>query len=82
VSTNLPALNLTAILNFSDPPCFRYPRLNVFAVQHGSNIASLAAQSQAVRTIVTEYIAFPILMLDKDFSNVRLTPMSIVTLLE
>ncbi|KAF8712812.1 hypothetical protein HU200_028584 [Digitaria exilis] len=45
----------------------RYPRLNVFAVQHGSDITS--AQSQAVRTIVTEYIAFPVLMLDKDFSN-------------
>ncbi|CAO2186840.1 unnamed protein product [Urochloa humidicola] len=45
----------------------RYPRLNVFAVQHGSDGTS--AESQAVRTIVTEYIAFPILMLDKDFSN-------------
>ncbi|WVZ95198.1 hypothetical protein U9M48_040992 [Paspalum notatum var. saurae] len=47
----------------------RYPRLNVFAVQHGSDISSLAAQSQAVRTIVKEYITFPILMSDKDFSN-------------
>ncbi|RCV30190.1 hypothetical protein SETIT_6G074000v2 [Setaria italica] len=47
----------------------RYPRLNVFAVQHGSDITSLAAQSQAVHTIATEYIAFPILMIDKDFSN-------------
>ncbi|KAF8669869.1 hypothetical protein HU200_051045 [Digitaria exilis] len=46
----------------------RYPRLNVFAVQHGSDITS--AQIQAVRAIVTEYIAFPVLMLDKDFSNV------------
>ncbi|CAO2176582.1 unnamed protein product [Urochloa humidicola] len=45
----------------------RYPRLNVFAVQHGNDITS--AESQAVRTLVTEYIAFPILMLDKDFSN-------------
>ncbi|CAL4996461.1 unnamed protein product [Urochloa decumbens] len=45
----------------------RYPRLNVFAVQHGSDITS--AESQAVHTIVTEYIAFPILILDKDFSN-------------
>ncbi|CAL5009896.1 unnamed protein product [Urochloa decumbens] len=45
----------------------RYPRLNVFAVQHGSDITS--GESQAVHTIVTEYIAFPILILDKDFSN-------------
>ncbi|CAO2210219.1 unnamed protein product [Urochloa humidicola] len=45
----------------------RYPRLNAFALQHGSDITS--AESQAVCTIATEYIAFPILMLDKDFSN-------------
>ncbi|XP_062196351.1 uncharacterized protein LOC133899377 [Phragmites australis] len=48
----------------------RYPRLNVFAVQHGSDISSLAAQSQAVRTVMNEYITFPILMSDKDISNI------------
>lgn len=47
----------------------RYSHLNVFAVQHGSDISSLAAQSQAVRTIAKEYITFPILMLEKGFSN-------------
>ncbi|OEL18075.1 hypothetical protein BAE44_0020906 [Dichanthelium oligosanthes] len=47
----------------------RFPRLNVFAVQHGIDTSSLAAQSQAVHTIVKEYISFPILMSDKDFSN-------------
>ena len=79
---NLPALYSTAILNFSNLCPFRYPHLNVFAVQLGSDVSSLAAQSQAVHTIVTEYIAFPILILHKDFSNVRLKPMSIVTLVE
>nr|AAL73532.1 hypothetical protein S250_18C08.21 [Sorghum bicolor] len=52
----------------------RYPRLNVFALQHGGDISSLASQSQAFRTIAKEYITFPILMSDKDFSNVRLRP--------
>lgn len=53
---------------------FRYPRLNVFALQHGGDISSLASQCQAFRTIAKEYITFPILMSDKDFSNVRLRP--------
>ncbi|KAM0919369.1 hypothetical protein ACQ4PT_008278 [Festuca glaucescens] len=47
----------------------RYPHLNVFAMQYGSDISSLAAQSQAVRTIMKEYITFPILLSDKDFTN-------------
>ncbi|CAD6266537.1 unnamed protein product [Miscanthus lutarioriparius] len=47
----------------------RYPRLNVLALQHGGDISSLASQSQAFRTIAKEYITFPILMSDKDFSN-------------
>ena len=79
---NLPALYSTAILNFSNLRPFRYPHLNVFAVQLGSDISSFAAQSQAVHMIVMEYTAFPILILHKDFSNVRLKPMSIVTLVE
>lgn len=49
----------------------RYPHLNVFAMQYGSGISSLATQSQAVRTIMEEYITFPILLSDKDFTNVR-----------
>jgi len=51
----------------------RYPHLNVFAVQLGSDISSFAAQSQAVHMIVMEYTAFPILILHKDFSNVLRT---------
>ncbi|KAM0876182.1 hypothetical protein ACQ4PT_036287 [Festuca glaucescens] len=47
----------------------RYSHLNVFAMQYGSDISSLAAQSQAVRTIMKEYITFPILLSDKDFTN-------------
>uniref|UniRef100_A0A8R7R3P5 NHL repeat-containing protein 2 n=1 Tax=Triticum urartu TaxID=4572 RepID=A0A8R7R3P5_TRIUA len=47
----------------------RYPHLNVFAMQYGSGISSLATQSQAVRTIMEEYITFPILLSDKDFTN-------------
>ncbi|PNT66591.1 hypothetical protein BRADI_3g14412v3 [Brachypodium distachyon] len=47
----------------------RYPHLNVFALQFGSAASSLAAQSQAVRTIMKEYITFPILLSDKDFTN-------------
>ncbi|CAM0910905.1 unnamed protein product [Alopecurus aequalis] len=47
----------------------RYPHLNVFAMQYGSDISSLAAQSQAVRTIMKEYVTFPIMLSDKDFTN-------------
>ncbi|KAL6659494.1 hypothetical protein ACP70R_003534 [Stipagrostis hirtigluma subsp. patula] len=47
----------------------RYPRLNVLAVYHGSDISFLAAQSQVLRTVMKQYITFPILMSDKDFSN-------------
>lgn len=47
----------------------RYPHLNVFAMQYGSDISSFAAQSQALRTIMKEYITFPILLSDKDFTN-------------
>ncbi|VAI76088.1 unnamed protein product [Triticum turgidum subsp. durum] len=47
----------------------RYPHLNVFAMQYGSGISSLATQSQAVRTIMEEYITFPILLSSKDFTN-------------
>ncbi|KAM3191005.1 hypothetical protein ACQJBY_068769 [Aegilops geniculata] len=47
----------------------RYPHLNVFAMQYGSGISSLATQSQAVHTIMEEYITFPILLSDKDFTN-------------
>uniref|UniRef100_A0A0D9X447 Uncharacterized protein n=1 Tax=Leersia perrieri TaxID=77586 RepID=A0A0D9X447_9ORYZ len=46
----------------------RYPRLAVFAMEYGVDITSLA-QSQAVHTVMKEYISFPILMSDKDFSN-------------
>ncbi|KAG8086732.1 hypothetical protein GUJ93_ZPchr0010g8051 [Zizania palustris] len=46
----------------------RYPHLTVFAMEYGSGINSLA-QSQAVRMIMKEYISFPILMSDKDFTN-------------
>ncbi|XP_006659803.3 uncharacterized protein LOC102707513 isoform X2 [Oryza brachyantha] len=46
----------------------RYPHLTVFAMEHGSGISSLA-QSQAILTVMKEYISFPILMSDKDFTN-------------
>ncbi|KAL6857238.1 hypothetical protein ACP4OV_018620 [Aristida adscensionis] len=47
----------------------RYPRLNVFALHHGSDISFSAAQSQALRKVMEDYITFPILMSDRDFSN-------------
>jgi hypothetical protein len=49
-------------------------------MQYGSDISSLAAQSQAVRTIMKEYITFPILLSDKDFTNVRQLPLLFVSL--
>uniref|UniRef100_A0A0E0I719 Uncharacterized protein n=1 Tax=Oryza nivara TaxID=4536 RepID=A0A0E0I719_ORYNI len=45
----------------------RYPRLTVFAMEHGSDISSL--QSQTVRAVIKEYLSFPILMSDKDFTH-------------
>ncbi|KAK3120961.1 hypothetical protein QOZ80_8BG0644020 [Eleusine coracana subsp. coracana] len=47
----------------------RYPHLNVFAMQYGRDTSSLAAEIEAVHTLMEEYITFPILRTDKDFSN-------------
>ncbi|TVU43467.1 hypothetical protein EJB05_09942 [Eragrostis curvula] len=47
----------------------RYPRLNALAVQHGSDTSPLDAEIQAVHTVMNEFITFPILKTDKDFSN-------------
>ncbi|ONK63850.1 uncharacterized protein A4U43_C07F19580 [Asparagus officinalis] len=45
----------------------RFPKLNVFGLQCGSSMKSVATQAQIVRTLMEEYITFPVLILDKDF---------------
>ncbi len=70
-SLNLKLVLTSPLLRY---PCLtvfalRYPRLTVFAMEHGSDISSL--QRQTVRAVIKEYLSFPILMSDKDFTHVR-----------
>ncbi|CAA6660528.1 unnamed protein product [Spirodela intermedia] len=52
----------------------RYPSLQVFGFQSGRSICSLAAQSKILRTIMEEYITFPILLSEKEFTEISSEP--------
>ncbi|OVA01596.1 hypothetical protein BVC80_9073g27 [Macleaya cordata] len=48
----------------------RHPQLHIFGFQSGSSVCSVASQTHIVRTIMKEYITFPILLSNKAFSEV------------
>ncbi|KAJ0963697.1 hypothetical protein J5N97_028819 [Dioscorea zingiberensis] len=45
----------------------RYPKLSIFGLLHGDLVNSIAVQIQIIRTIMENYVTFPILLSDKDF---------------
>ncbi|KAK9082587.1 hypothetical protein Scep_029058 [Stephania cephalantha] len=49
----------------------RYPWVRIFGFQSGSSICSAASQSVVMQNIMKEYITFPILLSNRDFSEVK-----------
>ncbi|KAF8402079.1 hypothetical protein HHK36_013031 [Tetracentron sinense] len=47
----------------------RYPQVHFFGFQTGSSVCSVANQTRLVQTIMKEYITFPILLSNKNFSE-------------
>ncbi|XP_072974965.1 uncharacterized protein [Typha angustifolia] len=52
----------------------RYPKLNVFALQCGSLINSVATHSWIIQTVMKEYITYPILVSEENFMNMTNDP--------
>ncbi|XP_008776209.2 uncharacterized protein LOC103696382 isoform X2 [Phoenix dactylifera] len=46
----------------------RYPKLNVFALQYGSSVNSIATHTELIQTIMEEYITYPVLISEKNFA--------------
>ncbi|KAF5202071.1 Nhl domain-containing protein [Thalictrum thalictroides] len=49
----------------------RYPQLCVFGFQCDSSISSVSSQTHIVQTIMKEYLTFPILLSNKNFSEIK-----------
>lgn len=47
----------------------RFPKLNIFALQCGNSVKSSAALALIFRTVMEEYVTFPILISDKNFQK-------------
>ncbi|XP_068665525.1 uncharacterized protein [Aristolochia californica] len=46
----------------------RFPDLNIFGLQYSSSVVSTDVQTRVLQTIMDEFITFPILLTNKDFS--------------